>query len=160
MGDFDGIKDAKVNAGGNYVLPGQYPLLFINACKKITSQENGDKVFIVELDILDSLVEGRPKGMSMSWIVKLKHQPALGNIKGFLAEAMNVNVDNVDSAGADFAVSAENPLHGRLIRCDATDTITKKARKPFTKCKWSAISAETQEKAAELHKAAGFSPAA
>ncbi len=156
MGDFDGIGKAQVNQGGNYPLPGIYPLLYVNAVKKIVSQNTQDTMVIVELDILESKVPDRAVGSSMSWIVNLKHQPALGNLKGFLATAMSVEPDMVDSAGADYAVSAENPLKGRLMRCEAIEITTKNKGNPFTKCKWLPIEPEVQQRNEELHQAAGF----
>lgn len=133
-------------------------MLYINACKKIKSQANNDKLFIVELDVLESKVEDRAPGSSMSWIVNLKHQPALGNIKGFLAAALGIPEDKIDAKVADAAVSAENPFHGRLIKCEAIEIKTQKTKQDFTKCKWSEIAADQQERSEELHQAAGFAP--
>lgn len=156
MGLFGGIEEAQSSMGGNYVLPGTYPTLFINAVKTIKSQEDGSDLFIAELDILDSKVEGRDKGSSMSWIVNFAHQPALGNIKAFIAAAMSRSEDEISEKIADAVVTTDNPLHGQLVRCEATEIMTKKKKQPFTKCNWSAIAAEKQAEAADLHKAAGF----
>ncbi|MHA1574437.1 MAG: hypothetical protein ACTSX8_10635 [Alphaproteobacteria bacterium] len=156
MSDFEGIGAAKVNQGGNYVLPGVYPLLFVNAVKKIVSQNTRDTLVVAELDILESRVDDRKVGSSMSWIVNLKHQPALGNLKGFLASVMDVDPEMVDSKGADYAVSPENPLRGRLVKCEAIGITTKNKGQPFTKANWSVVDKETQTTAAERHKAAGF----
>lgn len=156
MSVFDGIEDAKPNEGGNFVLPGLYPVLYINACKQIKSQDSSDDLCIVELDVIDSKVEGREPGTSMSWIVNMKHQPALGNIKLFLSKVMGCELEDITGKVADAAFSANNPLGGRLIRCEAVEIETRKKKQPFTKCVWTAIGKELQENAEALHKVAGF----
>lgn len=156
MSVFDKIGDATPNEGGNYILAGLYPVLYVNACKQIKSQDNGDDLCIVELDIIDSKVEGRETGETMSWIVNMKHQPALGNIKLFLSKVMCCELDDITGKVADAAFSTSNPLGGRLIKCEAVEIETRKNKNPFTKCNWSTIGKELQEKAEDLHKAAGF----
>lgn len=138
------------------MLPGMYPMLFINAVKTIKSQEDGSDLFIAELDILESSVEGRESGSSMSWIVNFAHQPALGNIKAFIAAAMNRSEEEISEKIANAVVTTDNPLHGQLVRCEAIEITTKRKKNPFTKCNWSAVTPEKQAEAAELHKAAGF----
>lgn len=156
MGLFGGIEEAQSSMGGNWILEGMYPVLFINAVKTIKSQEDNSDLFIAELDIIDSKVEGRDKGSSMSWIVNFAHQPALGNIKAFIAAAMSRDEGEISEKIADAVVTTDNPLHGQLVRCEANEILTKKKKQPFTKCNWSSLPPEIQEKAAELHKAAGF----
>lgn len=157
MGDFDGIEEAQSTKTSNYILAGDYPVLFINALKKIRSQRNGAKLFIAEIDILKSLVDSRPAGTDMSWIVNLtKHgKTALGNVKGLLAALLDVDENEVDAKTADLAVSAENPFHGRLVRCSAVE-ITTSDGAPFTKPNWHPLPMEMQAQALELHSAAGF----
>jgi len=159
MSDFDGIEKAQVFKSSNYILPGTYPILFINSLKKIRSQKNGNKLFIAELDIIESKVDGRPPGTDMSAIFNLtKHgETALGNVKALLAAAIDVPEDKIDAKTADLAVSSENPFHGRLIRCEAVD-ITTRDGEPFTKPNFSPLPAELQAQAAELHEKAGFAP--
>lgn len=156
MSVFAGIEDAKPNEGGNYILPGIYPVLYINACKQIKSQDNGDDLCIVELDIIDSKVEDREAGQSMSWIVNMKHQPALGNVKLFLSKVMDCELEDITGNVADAAFSTNNPLGGRLIRCEAIEITTRKKGNAFTKCNWAPIGKDLQENSAALHKAAGF----
>lgn len=156
MGLFSKIEDAESSKGGNWVLPGTYPLLFINAVKTIKSQEDNSDLFVAELDIIDSKVEGRDKGSSMSWIVNFAHQPALGNIKAFIAAAMGRDESEISEKIADAVVTTDNPLHGQLVRCEATEITTKKKKQPFTKCNWSGVAEDKQAEAGELHKAAGF----
>ncbi len=156
MGLFDEIGDAKSSGGGNYILEGMYPLVYINAVKTIKSQENNADLFIAELDIIESKVEGRDSGGTMSWVVNFAHQPALGNIKAFIAAAMNRKEEEITAKIADAVVTSDNPLHGQLLRCEATEIMTKKNKQPFTKCMWAAVDGEKQAMAEELHKKAGF----
>ena len=160
MGLFDGIEDAQSSGGGNWILEGMYPLLFINTVKTIKSQENGDNLFIAEFDILESKVEGREAGTTMSLIINFKHQPALGNIKGFIAAAMSREEEEISGKIADAVVTSDNPLHGQLVRCEAKEITTRKTKQPFTKTTFTKVDAKVQEKAAELHKAAGFKASA
>jgi hypothetical protein len=159
MSDFDGIEDAESTRRSNYVLPGQYPILYVRALKKIRSQKSGDTLFIAEFDIIQSKVDERPPGTDMSSIFNItKHQKtALGNIKGLLAACLDVEEAKVDKDTADLAVSAENPFQGRLIRCEAIQVITN-AGTPFTKPNFSPLPAELQTKSVELHEKAGFAP--
>lgn len=159
MSDFAGIEDAESTKRSNYVLPGLYPILFVNACKKIKSQKTGDLLFIAELDIIESKVDERPPGMDMSSIFNItRHgKTALGNIKGFLAACLDIEEAKVDAKTADIAVSAENPFHARLIRCEAVE-VTTNAGAPFTKPNFFPLPEELQARALELHQKAGFAP--
>ena len=160
MGLFDEIEKDKSSNSGNFILEGTYPLVFLNVVKTIKSQEDNSDLFIAELDIIESKVEGRESGNTMSWIVNFAHQPALGNIKQFIAAAMNRKEEEITSKIADAVVTSDNPLHGQLVRCEATEITTKKNKKPFTKCKWIAVDPEKQAVAEELHKKAGFEDSA
>jgi len=159
MSDFDGIEDAESTRRSNYVLPGQYPVLFVNALKKIRSQKTGDTLFIAEFDILESKVDERPPGMDMSSIFNIsKHgKTALGNIKGLIAACLDIEEAKVDSKTADLAVSIENPFHGRLVRCEAVE-VTTTAGAPFTKPNFYPLPEGLQSQSLELHEKAGFAP--
>lgn len=156
MGYFDGIEDAESNQGSNYILPGVYPVVYIAACKMVKSQKGNETFFIGELDIISSKVDDRPAGTSMSWMVNMRHQPALGNIKGFIAQVLGVDEKSVTGPAAEAVVSAANPLAAKLIRLEAIVIETVGNKKPFTKCNWANLPSDVQAKAAELHKAAGF----
>lgn len=157
MSDFDGIEDADSTKRSNYVLPGQYPILFVNALKKKRSQKTGDKLFIAEFDIIESKVAERQPGMDMSSIFNItKHgKTALGNIKGLLAAILDIEEAKVDSRTADIAVSSENPFHARLIRCEAVE-VTTNAGMPFTKTNFYPLPEDLQKRSLELHQRAGF----
>lgn len=153
---FDQIGGSTPNEGGVYPVPGVYPVLFCDVIKMMTSRK-GDDLFIAELDILESQVDERRAGTRMSWVVNFKHDAAPGNVKLFLASLMDINPDEVDADGAKFACSPDNPCHGRLIRLEATNTVTK-AGNDFTLCKWRSLPKEVQATGTDLRAAAGFTP--
>lgn len=151
---FSRIADSDPAASSAYPEAGLYPLLFVDVLKMIRSRK-GDDVFIAELDILESNVASRPKGTRMGWAVNFRHDAAPGNVKSFLAAAFNVDVEDIDKEGVKEALSDSNPAHGRLVRLEATDIKTK-AGNPFTRCNWSPVPKDLQDKADELREQAGF----
>jgi hypothetical protein len=159
MSDFDGIEDAESTKRSSFILPGHYPILWVKALKKIRSQKSGDTLFIGELDIIESKVEERPPGASMSTIFNItKHsKTALGNIKQLLSACLDIEESKVDAKTADLAVSSENPFCGKLIRCEAVE-ITTTAGTPFTKPTFYPLPESLQAQALELHERAGFTP--
>lgn len=153
----DLIGNAQVTDGGIYPEPGVYPVLFLDACKMVESRK-GDKLFCAEFEILESNVDERPAGSRMSWMANLsKHDAAPGNVRAFLAAAAGITPDGVDAEGSRAAVSSANPLHGRVLRLEASNTKTR-AGGDFTLCRFSALDDGMQAKAKELREAAGFSP--
>jgi hypothetical protein len=153
---FDRVGSSEATERGVFVLPGVYPLLYCDVLKMIRSRKGAD-LFIAEFDILDSKVTERPVGTRMLWIVNFAHDPAPGNVKAFLAALMGVDPEEVDAAGAKYACSQENPCHGRLIRCQASETLTR-AGGTFTVCSWTTVPNDIQAEAQEVRKAAGFAP--
>ena len=144
MGLFNGIKDAKINKGGVYLLPGdgggtaRYRLK-VKLLRVMKTRKKEDQ-FISEFTVVESTNAKRPAGTDVSWLANLtKHEAALGNIKGLLAALFNCTEDEVDETGADRAVEEEgeyaNPCEGMEVVCEATE-ITTRAGKPFTKCVW------------------------
>lgn len=152
---FDRVGSAETSERSNYPLPGVYPMLYCDQLKMVTSRLSGDSIFVAEFDILESDVQARPKGTSLSWLCNLRHLPSPGNVREFLAVLNGVMVDEVDAEGARFACSKENPSHGRLIRLEATEVETKKGN-PFTRCKWIPIPDEVQNNAKQLRIDAGY----
>lgn len=134
MGVFGGIKEAKFSEGGIYVLPGVYRVQ-ITACKQIKTR-TGKQAFIVECKILESTNPERLPGSQVTWMVTLDKEPALGNIKQFLAIALECGEDQITEEVCEFAVNEQaNPLKDRIVRCSAINIQTK-ANRPFTKCKF------------------------
>jgi len=137
MGIFGNIGNAKYSDGGVYVLPGVYRCEILKCVYMKTRK--GQDAFIVELKVLESTNKDRLPGSTMSWMVTLDKEPALGNIKQFLSEACETNMDAITEQVVEACI-AENgpqpqPLAGRMVRCSATE-ITTKANRPFTKVKW------------------------
>jgi hypothetical protein len=153
----DMIGSARTTEGGVYPVAGVYPILYVNACKMVDSRK-GDKLFCAELDIIESNVPDRPKGSRMSWMANLtKHDAAPGNARAFLAAAAGIEVENVDAEGSRAAVGMHNPLCGRLVRLDASDTKTR-AGGHFTLCRFSTLPDALQAQADQLWARAGFAP--
>jgi hypothetical protein len=151
---FERIGNSQPTEGGVYPIPGVYPLLYVNTLKMIKSRK-GEDVFIADFDIVTSDVPERPAGSVMSWVCNFKHDAAPGNVRLLLAAVTATPLDQVDAAGSQFAVSPQNPCHGRLVRLTASQTITKSGN-PFTVCKWDIVSEEHQQRADEYRKQAGF----
>lgn len=153
---FNQIGGSTPSQQGVYPIPGVYPVLFLDSMKIIKSRK-GDTLFIAEFDICQSEVPTRPVGTRMSWIVNFRHDASPGNVKMFMAALMGITVDEVDAEGAKFACSDKNPCRGKLIRLEASETITKSGN-PFTVCKWHTLPEEMQNRAAEIRAEAGFQP--
>ena len=151
------VAESDPSRGGVYPEPGVYPVIQIDVLKMIKSRAVED-LFIGEIDILKSNVESRPAGSSMTWMCNLtKHDAAPGNVKAFLAALAGVDDTEIDVAGAEMAVSDQNPMQGMIIRLEAS-VIQTRAKTDFTLCRWSNLNEEMQAKAAELRAAAGFPP--
>jgi len=138
MGKFSGIKEAKVSQGGVYLKPGVYKTKVV-ACKSGTTRA-GVGFFVVELEALESNNPELPPGTICSWMVTLDKEPALGNIKSFLAVVNNISEKQIDEDGVDLVCSAANPLAGKVLKASAVNIKTK-AGKDFTKVTWTRASA-------------------
>jgi hypothetical protein len=136
MGLFGKIKDAKSNGGGIYFLPGTYALE-CRVCKTGKTREDRP-FFVAEFTILESTNSERPVGTSVALMVMLDKymETALGNIKGFVAALFDCPEEEVDEAGVEKLISAENPGAGVKVRATASNTKTKKGS-DFTKVQFS-----------------------
>jgi hypothetical protein len=137
MGIFGNIKDAKYSDGGVYLKAGVYRLEILKVLYKKTRQQKD--AFIAEFKVLESTCKELLPGCVASWMVTLDKEPALGNIKQFLAEVLNCPMEKIDEQIVE-AVIAEtgpkpNPLAGQMVRAAAVDIQTKAGR-PFTKVKF------------------------
>ena len=142
---FAGIKDAKATQGGLYFLEGNYK---VKICRvfSMTSRKKED-LFIVECEILESDNPNRKPGMRPSWVVNLKHDAALGNIKGFVAAVNGIDpsdsekVDElVDEEACEVVASKENPMEGTVMPLQCVNTKTREGG-DFTLHKWGAAEA-------------------
>lgn len=138
MGLFGGIENVQVNGGGVYLLPGANYEVKITAVKTISAR-GGWHGFVAEFEIVASTHPERPAGMMCSWMVKLDpkyRETALANIKGFVAAASGLQPNDIDEAGVEAVVAADNPLKGMRLKASVTDIKTKEG-KDFTKVVWS-----------------------
>ena len=149
------VADADYNESGAFVLPGVY-LCCIDVAKTATSRKQ-DFLWIVQLEILESSIPERPVGTRMDWIANFKHDPTPGNVKGFISASMGCTPEEVSYEATKLVASSQNPLHGRLVRVEATSILTK-AQKEFTKVNFGAVSDDIQDTAGALREAAGFAP--
>ena len=149
----DKVGNAEINQGGVYFLPGLYPVVQVDVIKLIKSR-HGDDLVIVEFDILVSEVPNRPAGSRATAFHNFsKHDAAPGNFKALLAAITDSKPENVDAKTSRAAMSDAQPAHGRLVRLEAVEIITK-AGNPFTKLNWYALDDSVQAKAEELRKKA------
>jgi hypothetical protein len=134
MSLFDKIADAKENDFGSYIRPGVWKME-IQACKEVKPRSGGE-AFTVEGKVVETDCEGVRVGERVSWQCHSKHDSAPSNIRHFLAVAFNVPFEEVDGAGYQLVVSAENPLAGKVIYCLARNIKTRAGR-DFTRVSWS-----------------------
>lgn len=134
MGNYDGIKDAKFfEGGGSYFKDGLY-IVKIDAVKEGESRKK-DAFFVVECSVIYSSNPLLAPGASVSWLVMLKQDAALSNIKGFAAAATDITPDEVDGKGVELLVSEKNPLRGTVLGVEASTVKTRKGD-DFTRVKW------------------------
>ena len=141
MGLFSGIESAKVGAGGVYFLAGLYKVRIVKVTT-INSRKKDD-LFIVEAKILESDNKDRKVGSSCSWVVNLKQDAALGNIKGFVAAANGIDPTDEDTVNkevteeaVEYVCSDDNPLKDVELNLECT-AIKTRAGGDFTLHKWS-----------------------
>lgn len=144
MGMFDGIETAQISGGGAYFKPGAYKAKIIS-CKAIRDRK-GVGTFVVESELLESSEPTLPVGSVCSWVVKLDKEPALGNIKAFVAAAMDADPKAVKAENVDQVCSEGNPLKDTILKVSATN-ITTKTGNPFTKVVWMSADGDTNEAA-------------
>ena len=140
--------------GGVYPIAGIYPLLRIDTLKMIKNRIGSD-LFVADLEILETKVDDRPAGSRMSWIGDYSKDPTPDNVKSFLMAASGLPANAITADEVMNATSNENPLHGRLVRLEAT-MIKKRNGDPFTLCVFSAVSDELQSRSEDLRTTAGF----
>jgi len=147
---FDQIGGATPSTRSNYPEPGIYPVLYCEQLKVITSRK-GDTLFVAEFTILESNVESRPKGMTMSWVPSFRWDSTPGNVREFLAILTNSKIEEVTAEVSRLVTSETNPLRGRLIKLEATNR-KREGKTDITNLKWVSIPEEYQEKAEELRR--------
>ena len=158
MGLFSGIAGAKVGQGGVYFVankgpghtdetPAWEPAQYRVQIKKIEviNSRKGDDLFIVEAKVLESDCPERKAGVSASWVVNLKQDAALGNIKGFIAAANGIDPGNEEEVNeavteevCELVVGKDQPLAGDEIALTCV-MIKTRAGKDFTLHQWKPV---------------------
>jgi hypothetical protein len=179
----DSIGSAKRGRGGIYFLDGVYPILFADKIQPQKNRHNEDQI-IGEYDILESEVEERAPGTRVSQIYNLtKHrETAPGNARAMIGALLGVKEEDlvnvpeeqrpviakilglkveqcaaIDGGIIRKVLGDENPLHGRIVRAQATVVKTKK-NEDFTRVDFFPLPEDMQAMAGELRSAAGFPP--
>lgn len=134
MGLFSKIADASFSEGGNYLKEGVFRLEITKVISK--KLRTGKDAYIVEFRVHESDNTAHRVGSEATWMVTLDKEPALGNIRQFIATACGTtDLSGVDEATTELTVSAEQPLSGKFVRASGVN-ITTKAGRPFTKFKF------------------------
>lgn len=150
---FDMIGSAEVPQGGIYLLPGNF-VLAVDLFKMVRSKRDNHRKFIAEFVVLKSDNAQRPAGTKVGWARDLDGRfpkENAGEVRGLLAASANVEIEEVDSKGSRYAVSADNPAHGRVLRCEAFQ----KEGKTFTNTRFFSMDEAAQAHGAEMLKASG-----
>lgn len=141
MGMFSAVQGASVNGGGVYFKAGRYKVEIL-AVKAILSRKN-ENLFVVETEIKESdCAELRPNTKCSQVINLSKHDSAPGNIKAFVAAALDISPTAEDvnwEELCDAACTEANPLKGTMMNLICATTKTK-ANTDFTLHQWSFIS--------------------
>lgn len=140
---YNGIEEARIGGQNVFFLDGVYEVEVLR-CFDMKSRKKDD-LFIVECKILSSTNPRRQAGTNASWVVNLKHEAALGNIKSFVAACNDIPTDDeermkkeITAEVVEYCVSDDNPLEGTRVKLTAT-TIETRAKTPFTLHKFEAL---------------------
>lgn len=143
MGLFDGIGDARPGGSNVYFLQGKYKVK-LNKVFTYKSRKKDD-LFIAECEILESTSDKRPADTKASWVVNLKHEAALGNIKGFIAAANGIDPEDEEKVNeevteevVEYCVGLDNPLEDIVLDLVCTDIKTR-AGNDFTLHEWTSV---------------------
>lgn len=152
MGLFSKISEAKVSEGGNYLTAGVYRLEITKVITKLL--RSNKHAFIVEFRVMESDNPKHRVGADVTWMVTFDKEPALGNIKQFIATACgSTDLDAVDEATAELVCVEEGenaqPLKGKFVRASAVDILTRR-NTPFTRVKF-ILDSEGSANAAAAH---------
>lgn len=139
MSIFKGLKEANMSLDSNYERPGHYWLL-IDKCKSGTSRKKEDFCAIEKTCVKvfdDDGGAGHNVGESVTHMIMMKHDSALGNIKQFIAGTMDLDANDIDVDAAEMIFQGEDekehdqPLAGTVVEC-RNRNIKTKAGNDFT----------------------------
>jgi len=141
MGIYDGVGNAAIGQGGNYLNGGHQYLVEISRCF-VKQGRKGDIFTIAELIVHESDDVKNPPGFKASWSCNMKHDASLGNLLVFFGACMGIKSEDearlrkeITSAFCEYAVSPQNPLKGKMVEVEVHE-ITTKAGTPFSKHIW------------------------
>ena len=145
---FRGLKDAQVTKRGSYFPPDFKGLVEILDVKLVESKEKNTMYYIIETKVVESNLDELEEGDERSVMYDFAHgKTALGNIKGFLAPALRLPIDEIDDDMGLGSVEHEkdgvtipSPFRGLgvLMRLVTKQIKTKKKNENFTVHEWSA----------------------
>jgi len=134
---FTGIRDAKAQMDANYMRPGIYWSRIDRVRVDISRKQEAfvaiEQTVIHILD--DDDAKGHKKGENVTHMLMPKHDLFLSNMKGFIAGALSMNVDDITETEAMSCCGVEQPLTGTVIEC-RNRQIQTKAGNPFTVIKY------------------------
>lgn len=156
------IASARPSEGsGLYFLPGLYPVVQVKELKMFDSKNPsraGAEMLIINCDVLDSRVEGRPAGtQDCAQILNSSHPGAKDDAMRFF-NALGFTVEQVDESLIKMLTSPQQPAAGYLLSLECYDKVSSKTGKHFTKHVWRPVAGVTQEQANELRAKAGLPP--
>lgn len=135
MGLFSKIGSVSSNGGGVYFHTGFVGVVECREVKMIKAR-TGKDMFVSEFTVLESnMLDKHAIGSRVSYLVTLDPaylETALGNVKGLAAALFGIAEANVDEAGVEAMIAADNPCQGRQVRAIASNIKTKKGS-DFTK---------------------------
>ena len=127
MGMFSAVQGASVNGGGIYFKAGRYKVEIL-AVKSILSRKN-ENLFVVETEIKESDCADLRPNTKCSQVINLsKHDSAPGNIKAFVAAALDISPTSEEvnwEELCDAACTEANPLKGTMMNLICANTKTK-----------------------------------
>lgn len=139
MSDFSGIENASSTTRLPNFRPGVYTLE-VQAFKLVNSRSKG-KMFIGEFKVLESSgSQANEVGTSVSQVIKMSLDSALGNIKTIAAAVSGEPEKNITAAMCEALVGDKNPAKGVKVKAEASLTKTK-AGNDFVLIKYAPVDA-------------------
>ena len=140
MGRYDKIATAKKGGfSSNFLELGEY-FVRLDAVKERESEDPqkpaGTFYYIVELTVIHSFDEGGSRvGAECAWISDLGKGPSFGDIREFIASALDVDFEEVEPADVELSIAPGQPLAGYFMHLKTLTRPTKKGG-VWTKHKW------------------------
>ena len=134
---FVGISTASKSTRSRYINPGHYTLAVIQP--KLRDSENpttrGRVYFIVDFRVVETTSETYQAGDTVSWLVTLGSEQALGDVKEFAGALIGGDESQVTDESTFALCQPDNPASGLTVKCEAFNVITQ-AGNDFTKINW------------------------